>query len=169
MSASRERMNRHGRAARRIGRWSRLGPLLLAATLSFATGCSGEKNGGVERLKPRGVPYLDGVPVPANFSLVDKMSEDHESGAQRTARHEYRGFANPEAVRAFYREQMPLMGWSRVSDRNVKGTISIRFEKRNEACTIQIEPNMINYTTVRATIDPFNRTTITEPPKRPVP
>ncbi len=146
--------------------WLPMGAVLLVAALA---GCGDKSSGGVQRLSPRGTPYLDGVPVPANFRLIEKMTEDYESGAQRTARHEYRGFANAQAVRNFYREQMPLVGWTRVSDQNVKGVVSLRFEKRNEACTVQIEPGWFNYTTIRAIVNPFNRTAPSEPPKRPVP
>ena len=151
------RMKRPGPGIRALG-W------LMVLGLA---GC-GDKEGGVSRLSPRSKGYLDGVPVPSGFSLVDKMTEDYESGQQRTARHQYRGFGDEHAVRDFYREQMPLLGWSRVSDQNVKGTVTIRFERKGEACTIQIEPGWVNLTNIRVIVNPFNRTA-TEPPKRPLP
>lgn len=131
-------------------------------------GCGDHKEGSVNRLTPRSKSYLDGVPVPSGFDLVDKMTEDHESGQQRTARHQYRGFGDEHAVRDFYREQMPLQGWSRVSDHNVKGIVDIRFERKGEACSIKIEPGWLNITNIQVIVEPFNRS-LTEPPKRPLP
>ncbi len=140
----------------------------LVLTLGLASGCGDKGEGGVHRLSPQSKCYLDGIPLPAGFSLADKMTEDYESGQQRTARHEYRGFGNAAAVRDFYRDQMPAQGWNRVSDQNVKGTVTIRFERKGEACTIQIQPGWLNYTHVQVIVNPFNRTG-TEPPKRPLP
>ena len=131
-------------------------------------GC-GDSKEGVARLSPRGVPFLDGVAVPAGFKLVDKMTQDYESGGQRMARHEYRGHADPHAIRNFYREQMPLLGWNRVSDQNVKGTITIRFEKQDESCTVQIQSTgAFNRSSIQVIVMPFKRTPM-EPPKRPLP
>ncbi len=95
---------------------------------------------------------------------------DHESAGRRLARHEYRGNADPYAVRNFYREQMPLMGWDRVSDQNFKGVIVIRFEKDQEACTVEIRPaGKLNWKTIiNVLVVPFNREPL-QPPKQPVP
>ena len=93
----------------------------------FLAGCGDGQEEAVARLNPRGVPFLTGVPVPTGFQLVDRNTEDYESGGRRWARHCYRGHAELVAVRNFYREQMPLMGWNLISDQNVKGTLSIRF------------------------------------------
>ena len=142
--------------------------LVGLAAIGLLGGCGG-KNGEMERLKARETPFLDDVPVPQGFKLVDKMTEDYESGGQRIARHEYRGFADRYRVRKFYKEQMPLMGWNLLSDQNVKGTITLRFENKYESCTATIIPSgLFNRTTVRVIVNPFNRTS-KEPPKRPVP
>jgi len=145
--------------------WPSFGVLFVAL---LAAGCGDGREGGVTRLSPRGVPFLSGVPVPTKFDLVDKNTEDYESGGRRWARHWYRGHAPRHAVRNFYREQMPLMGWSRVSDQNVKGTISIRFEKKNESCTVEIEPaGAFNRCTIKVIVMPFSRTPTEPPPRRP--
>jgi hypothetical protein len=137
----------------------------LIITVGLSAGC-GNKDGGPNRLSPQSKCYIEGVPLPAGFNLSDKMTEDYESGQQRTARHEYRGFANSLAVRDFYRDQMPTQGWNCVSDQNVKGIVTMRFERKGEACTIQIKPGWLNYTRVQVILNPFNRTG-NEPPKRP--
>ena len=149
-------------------RWIASG--LMPAVLFLAGGChnDGNSNGGVARMPARPSPYIEGVPVPKGFDLVSRMTEDYESGGQRTARHEYHGFADPQDVRQFYREQMPLVGRARVADQDVKGRISLRFERHNEACTVEIESNLVNYTSIQVIINPFTRNP-SEPPKRPVP
>ena len=150
--------------------WHFLGwrSLLMVSVVLLASGCGDGQEGGVARLSPRGVPFLSGVPVPAGFDLVDKNTEDYESGGRRWARHCYRGHAPLHAVRNFYREQMPLLGWSRVSDQNVKETVSIRFEKKNESCTVRIEPTgAFNRCTMQVLVMPFSRTPTEPPPRRP--
>ena len=54
-------------------------------------------------------------------------------------RHRYRGRADKCAVRGFYREQMPLVRWVPISDGNVHGRITMRFQRGTESCTITIE------------------------------
>jgi len=132
-------------------------------------GCGDSKGTSIARLTPRGVPYLEGVPVPGGFTLVTEEVLDRESGGMRMASHKYRGRADLHAVRNFYREQMPLMGWNRVSDQNVKGIITIRFEKQEEDCTVEIQSaGGLNQTEITVEVFPFNRTPL-EPPKQPVP
>ncbi len=145
---------------RRVVWWSLAGLVLAGVT----TGCNQKDT--VARLNPRQMTYLEGVPLPAGFSLVNKMTEDYESGGQRTARHEYRGYAEPQAVRNFYRDQMPGLGWTRVSDQNVKGRINLRFERRSEACVVEIERNWWPQTSVQVIVNPFSRT---EMPRQPLP
>ena len=159
-----ERQAIAGRSGCRLG-W---GIFLAASVTLLASGC-GDGQGGVNRLSPRDVPFLSGVPVPAKFDLVDKNSEDYESGGRRWARHSYCGNAAMHAVRDFYREQMPLVGWNRVSDQNVKGTIRIRYEKNNESCTVQIEQTgPFNRCTIQVIVMPFSRTPTEPPDRRPV-
>jgi len=148
------------------------GKLLAGLTCSailLAAGC-GDNPEGVTRLSPRGVPYLTGVAVPAGFTLVEKNTEDYESGAQRWARHLYRGNASVAAVRNFYRDQMPLMGWNRVSEQNVKGTVGLRFEKPSESCAVQIAPTgFFNWSTIQVVVMPFSRNPTEPPARRPMP
>ncbi|GMV97113.1 MAG: hypothetical protein HRF43_10435 [Phycisphaerae bacterium] len=154
----------------RIGRWAVL-PAMTAALCTAGCG-GGESKNGLGRLNPRGVPFLEGVPVPGGFELVKRESTDYESGGQRNARHVYAGWADPAAVRNFYHEQMPLMGWKRVSGQNVEGNITLRFEKTTEACTVEIRPaGFLNRTRVQVTVSPFSRAAPApaEPPRRSVP
>ena len=178
MTATVSHQARRGVLAVESGRRSHVDRLKYAGKLMAGLTCSailltagcGDKADGVTRLSPRGVPYLTGVAVPAGFTLVDKYSEDYESGAQRTARHRYRGNANVPAIRNFYRDQMPLMGWNRVSEQNVKGTVSLRFEKPSESCTVQITPTgLFNWSTIQVVVMPYNRNPTEPPSRRPMP
>lgn len=147
---------------------------LAVVGLGGTVGCGDKSENGVARINPRSTPFLTGVPVPEGFSLVDRSTEDYESGGRRWARHAYRGSAEQLAVRNFYREQMPLLGWTLVSDQNVKGVMSIRFENPDEACTIQIEREnflFMNRCTVQVILMPLSRVSQEQqpPPRRPVP
>lgn len=100
----------------------------------------GRASAGWIRLVANPRPVEPDIPLPVGFRLVDRASEDHRSaGFQRLyLRHEYVGEADKYAVRSFYREQMPLARWRLLSDANVKGDFSMRFQKATESCTIQI-------------------------------
>lgn len=157
--------------ARESGGRSLRGMLIGLLAVGLASGCSNwpsgtsNKSGGLKQLNPRGVAFLEEIPVPDGFQLVDEHSMDHESAGQRMARHEYKGRADPFAVRDFYRQRMPQMGWERVSDQSVKGVITMRFEKKLEACTIQIRPGHFGQSIVNVEVMPFSRTPM-EPPKQ---
>jgi hypothetical protein len=141
--------------------------VLAVVAMGILPGCGDSE--GIRRLAPRDVPYLEGVAVPAGFDLVDRNTEDYESGGRRWARHEYVGSADKETIRGFYKEQMPLLGWSRVTDHNVQGTITMRFEKPNEVCDIVITSGgMLHRTTIQAIVMPFQRPS-TLSPRRSVP
>lgn len=145
---------------------------LAVSLLAVVSAGCGDNKGTVTRLNPRGVPYLEGVPVPNGFKLEKGESTDFESAGQRNARHVYSGFGDASRVRSFYQEQMPLMGWTRVSAQNVEGNITLRFEKKTEACTIEIRPTQfLDRTRVHVTVSPFDRSAQpqSEPPGRPVP
>ena len=77
--------------------------------------------------------------MPTGFRLVDQASEDFSSGPVRYVRHRYLGRADKYAVREFYRKQMPLVRWTAISDSNVNGRITMRFQRQDESCTVTIE------------------------------
>jgi len=149
--------------------WDGYGPLAAIAALALA-GCQNGTLSGSNpgRITPRPVPYISDVPVPTGFRLVDKMTDDYVSGGMRVVRHEYEGRADRAALRNFYEEQMPTYRWTRISDQNIKGEITLRFEKGNESCTVIIRPansDWFDLTSIRVTIVPFDRSG-REPPAR---
>jgi hypothetical protein len=102
-------------------------------------GCSGTKSQESLRLVPSPRVYEGDIPFPVGFRFLEKVSEDRSTGTARLyLRHSYDGHAPAYVVRNFYREQMPLAGWAMVSDGNVKGDYTLRFEKASEACTVHI-------------------------------
>lgn len=113
----------------------------LASVLLVAVcGCAGPIPIGPDATlaaSPR--PYEPDLPVPVGFRLVDRSSEDWSGGATRYLRHRYGGRADKYAVRRFYQEQMPLVRWTKISDGNVDGRITMRFRRGAESCTVTID------------------------------
>lgn len=120
--------------AERPARWS---SLILAVLLGG--GCVGP--GSVERVlpAPSSHPYEADIPVPAGFVLVDQSSEDWSSGPLRYLRHRYRGKADKEAVREFYRKQMPLVRWTPMQESRADGRCRMSFTRGSESCAVTIE------------------------------
>jgi hypothetical protein len=111
----------------------------VACTVLLLTGCTATPARGPHIRLARGTPFEPDIPVPAKFGIVDRASEDRSTGTSRLyLRHLYEGSADKHALRAFYREQMPLARWTKVSDGNVKGNIVMRYEKNAESCTIML-------------------------------
>lgn len=117
-----------------------LGAALAVGLLSAAGGCAGPGMLGPDAsLVPSSRPYEQDIPVPVGFRIVDQSSEDWSNGQVRYVRHRYRGRADTYAVRRFYREQMPLVRWTAISDGTVSGRITMRFQREAESCTVIIE------------------------------
>lgn len=114
--------------------------VVAAIMLSVVSGCVGAAPvAGNASLVSSAHPYEPGIPVPVGFRLVDQASEDFSSGPVRYVRHRYLGRADKYAVREFYRKQMPLVRWTAISDSNVNGRITMRFQRQDESCTVTIE------------------------------
>ncbi len=108
--------------------------------LSAVVGCAGPRLAARnDALTPSAHPYEPDIPVPVGFRLADRAIEDWSSGQVRYVRHRYLGRADKYAVRKFYREQMPLVRWTVISDGNVHGLITMRFQRGAESCTVTIE------------------------------
>ncbi len=132
-------------------RMTRLAELVLPGLLGAAVlagGCetADQRKGQVARLIANSRPYERDIPLPAGFAIVEPLMEDYSTGQSRTyLRHTYSGRADKFAVRNFYREQMPLLHWSKTSDGAIKGEFTMRFAKGNEVCEIDItdEPSLL--------------------------
>ncbi|MCK4659769.1 MAG: hypothetical protein KAV82_09640 [Phycisphaerae bacterium] len=116
------------------------GSVFLASAL-LVSGCETPGTGKEQaiRLIANSRPYEKDIPLPAGFTIVEQAMEDHSTGQSRTyLRHLYSGRADKFAVRRFYREQMPLLRWSKMSDSAIKGEFTMRFAKGSEVCVINI-------------------------------
>ncbi|UCG15781.1 MAG: hypothetical protein JSV19_10845 [Phycisphaerales bacterium] len=114
---------------------------ILAGLLLFGGACTaGPKTGEGVRLTPAAMLYERDIPIPSGFRMVESACEDQSTGTRRLyLRHLYEGRAPSKySVRKFYREQMPRARWALVSDGNVKGVYTLRFEKGTESCSVQI-------------------------------
>jgi hypothetical protein len=98
-------------------------------------------------------PFEADVPVPIGFWFVESASEDQATALGRLyLRHVYEGAAPRPAVRAFYREHMPLARWSMVSSGHVHGEYTLRFEKNDESCTVLIREGQRRGATTRVQV-----------------
>jgi hypothetical protein len=117
--------------------------MLVGIFLTAIVGGPGCESGGRAyrplRIAPMIAPFESDIPVPMGFRFVEHASEDRATGTMRLyLRHSYQGDAHKLNVRNFYRDEMPLAQWVKVSDGNVKGEYTLRFEKGNESCTVLI-------------------------------
>ena len=85
--------------------------------------------------------FVSDVPVPEGFTIEDNMSEDYATPGWRFVRYTFRGNADRRAVLSFYREQMQLNNWTYISRQGTKGRYTLRFEKTNEVCEVEIQPS----------------------------
>ncbi len=92
-----------------------------------------------EPLKPREqLGRTTDIPVPAGFEMDEAASEDKSTGGWRYVRHTYLGKPDPQRVRVFYREEMPLAKWNLLSDEMRQGTYHLHFENELENADITI-------------------------------
>lgn len=136
--------------------------IIFAAFLSSPVGgciaAHGTHTG--QPLRPSAHPFAAGIAVPLGFRLVDKSSEDWSNGPIRYLRHRYAGRADKYEVRDFYRDQMPLVKWTLVTDRCAGGRIVMRFQRRAESCIITIEDErlgLVQRVAVEVLIAPLER------------
>jgi len=128
-----------GIESKRIMRDHRVAGPALVVLLAVTGGCfTTSPIAPSSPLRPITDPPLADVPVPVGFRLQERSCEDWSSGAIRYVRHRYLGKADKNAVRKFYREQMPLLRWSAVSEGQVAGRHTLRFKRPKESCTITV-------------------------------
>jgi len=122
--------------------------------MTLASGCHwGDPGEAPVRLNPSPKFYVADIPLPEGFRIVDPLGESRATGTRRLyLRHVYEGQGDHYSVRDFYEREMPLFGWAKVSDGNVGGLITIRFEKASESCTAEIRESGFGKTRVQILI-----------------
>ena len=123
---------------------------VLAASATLLGGCNDKPQavdsagGGYREVSaPTGLvakarPSIADVPEPIGFELDERRSRYFAAAGARYVDHLYKGRADKWAVGRFYKRQMPISRWVRVTDRFVQGGIVLDFEKETERCVIQI-------------------------------
>ena len=122
---------------------------LLVASAMLLGGCNKPQavdsaGGGYREVSaPTGLvakarPSIADVPEPIGFKLDERRSRYFAAAGARYVDHLYKGRADKWAVGRFYKRQMPISRWVRVTDRFVQGGIVLDFEKETERCVIQI-------------------------------
>lgn len=131
----------------------RLVPLVLLAALA---GCdSGNAADPTVGLIAAPVsPVLD-IPIPAGFHL-ESDSQTYNAGPIRMAHHHYKGGDDYLSVTRFFREQLPLKGWTLLSQRQDGETVVLSFTKPTEDLSVTVKQGVLN-THAYIKLDPSNR------------
>lgn len=79
------------------------------------------------------------LPVPLGFKLLAQDSYSFENSGMRVAVLKYRGKANSIQVVNFYKEQMPMFGWTLLNIVEY-GNCMLNLDKENETCVINVTP-----------------------------
>ncbi len=123
--------------------------MITAVAVVYAAGCGSNttvintRDGAPKvvddnpQLVAKNGPISD-IPIPVGFKLDMKRSRDMTAGNARWVDHVYKGRGDRYAVRAFFRRQMPVTGWTLVTMSTVQNDIILVFEKSTERCTIRI-------------------------------
>jgi hypothetical protein len=110
----------------------------LAAALVLGV-CPACQNGPVE-LTPASSKTIvfDDIPAPADFQLISDKSNVQQNPAFRSGQIVYRGLANQDILRDWYRKAMVGLKWTEVSASGA-GPYTLKYEKGGERCSVRIE------------------------------
>lgn len=113
--------------------------LLILVCWAGPTGCQ-NTGGGSRILDARAQRYVEDIPVPKGFVLLERKSTHRSAAGRREVRHLYEGRADTIAVKSFYARQMPSAGWELLDDTLKEfGVHLINYKKGRERCEIRIE------------------------------
>lgn len=141
--------------------------LLIAAS---AGGC-GRSPARHTILESSSHPYVRDLPLPVDFRLVERLSEDRVIAGHRHIRHVYQGKSDLQAVKNFYQQNMPEADWETKEQSLDRGVYLLRYRKDEERCDIRIErmPSglfsaVIQVRTLIQPLDPKTRSRRAQPP-----
>ncbi len=124
--------------------------VIAAAVITWTTGCNEPLWGPKEKsLTPQSQLGASDIPVPTGFDMNEAESEDKSAGGWRYIRHVYEGKEDPQLVRAFYRDQMPMSSskWTLMSDEMQQGKYMLHFQNELETCDITVSRVKEGWTT----------------------
>ncbi|HUS47719.1 MAG TPA: hypothetical protein VNA25_21450 [Phycisphaerae bacterium] len=138
--------------------------VLLAVVFGLIAGCNETKTattgpaGPVEELQAQVRPPLSDVPMPVKFKYKDNKSRSFDVPGIRFVDHVYTGPSEKFAVARFFRNQMPLSGWSRKTETQVQGIVKQEFDKDGETCRITLSDHgLFGGTKVQVEVYPSGR------------
>ena len=112
--------------------------LLVSAFVGCATTASNTTDDG--RLAVTKRPVIPDVPVPAGFRMDLNHTFFNSSAAMRTGYVTYAGQAGAPVLLEFFRDNMPISGWSLVRESTSAGSYTLHFEKNSEGCEVKVTP-----------------------------
>ncbi|MEQ9228557.1 MAG: hypothetical protein RLO15_19595 [Parvibaculum sp.] len=124
---------------------ARLGTIALVAALAFAMPRAAFAGGFLDAVED--MPLMDGLAETGDGGIVF----DKPTG--RIVRCVAEGDVAPSAVRAFYIDTLPQLGWTRAEEEELIGELLL-FRRENERLEIQIVPVSQTHTEVRFSIEP---------------
>jgi hypothetical protein len=112
--------------------------ICLAYYAVILSGCatSGKTN-TPQVLEPQAILKFSDLPIPNGFELLEKESYSFENAGVRVAVLRYKGKANIDQIINFYKEQLPMYGWT-ISNIIEYGERLLNLEKGNELCVINL-------------------------------
>ena len=95
-----------------------------------------------ERLAASQRPGVPDIPVPKGFKMdLDRQFFNSNPGTGvRSGYVTYNGQGTVPALLEFFRDNMPISGWTLVRETSAGGSYSLHFEKRNEEVEVKIVP-----------------------------
>lgn len=124
---------------------ARLGAIALAAALTLAAPRVSFAGGFLDAVED--MPLMEGLAETGDGGIVF----DKPTG--RIVRSVAEGDVAPSAVRAFYTETLPQLGWTRAEEIELIGELLL-FRREDERLEIQIVPVSETHTEVRFSIVP---------------
>ncbi len=124
---------------------ARLGAAALVVALSFAAPHASFASGFLDAVED--MPLMDGLAETGDGGIVF----DKPTG--RIVRCVAEGDVAPSAVRAFYIDTLPQLGWTRAEEEELIGELLL-FRREDERLEIQIVPVSQAHTEVRFSIEP---------------
>lgn len=112
--------------------------IVMMLVVAVHSGCTQDQDtAGV--LEASAHPYVADLPLPVDFKIIERQSEERARAGYRDVHHVYQGKGDLQAVRNFYQHHMEQANWELVDHTGQKGVYVRRYKKGREKCEIRIE------------------------------
>lgn len=89
-------------------------------------------------------PVVRDIPVPEGFTMDVNRSYYNTSAGQRSGLLTYTGKAEAVDLLGFFRDNMPVSGWTLKKESSDFGSYILHFQKAAEAADVRITPGTFN-------------------------